>query len=146
MSNGRMGYGLKPGEYSKTSIENKITIPWRTYLMIGLIGTITILCWFFAAWFIWLLVKLNQGTSFWRWASRGWWPWLSTWWPIIPLVIILWWGSVPAVPTLWRFIIEQFFEWLPPTYQPVDLDKGGPWPLRNRKKSRYDEFYNNHSK
>jgi len=56
--------------------------------------------------------------------------------------IALWWGIIPTIPTLWRFILEQFSEWLPPTYQPLDLDKGGMWPFRNRKKSRYDEFYN----
>lgn len=145
MPNG-MGYGRQPGEYSKTGIENKITIPWRTYLMIGLIGTLAIIWLLVAAWCLWLTIRISRGSGFWQWTSREWWPWLSRWWAMILFAIALWWGIIPTIPTLWRFIIEQFFEWLPPTYQPVNLDEAGPWPFGKKRKSRYDEFYSRDQK
>jgi len=133
--------GARPGEYTKTSIETEVTIPWKTYLLIGVIGNLSILLLIVMAWCLWLTIALNNGAGFGSWAGRRWWPWLSHWWPMILFVLAGWWAIIASVPTLYRFIVEQVFKSLPPTYQAADLEQGA-WPFR-KKTSRYDEFYSN---
>jgi len=137
------GYGVRPGEYTKVGIESEVTIPWLTYVMKGVLGTISIVGLFIGGWLTWLLIYLNSSrhATAWSWVSRSWWPWTSKWWPLPIILIVLWWATEPAWEAIFRFTLEQIYKTLPPTYQSVDLNEEGPWPFGKRKPSRYHEFY-----
>ena len=130
----------RPGEYTRTSEETEVKIPWQTFIRLGIVGNLSILSIILAIWCVRLHVYLRDNRSVWRWLEHEWWPVFRVWWPINLALLVLWWGVVASAPTVFRFGMEQLLKNAPPHYLPHNPENGAWWPWHNWRRRRIERF------
>lgn len=117
------------GESTVVSSETEVEIPFKTFVLLGLISNFAWICTIVFFWFVALGVDLNihhKSVSYW-WRYRFV-PMVSTKWPFYMAGFPFLWVTVACAITLYRFFIEQWLKSLP-DYLPWDSSRGPFMPF-----------------